>query len=304
MIFNDNISKILTKKKYYYSAIINGLIEQKTNEYLLNKEFKFFSLSEINPSFMSREHIISFELDGVIVDLNSSQAMQISAMSAIYNKVYSINRCFRREKEVDSSHLLEFKMLELEFQISDEEDIFEFIEDYLKYIIDWFNGYIVDNDLVDIFKSKSILFPIERKEYDSLIQEYTSNKKVLAFDNFSFCDSSVTKDINTPLYVTYYPSSGSWRAKQKDWEHSYIYNLILPDGFGELIEFSIRETNYEFYKKKFDILGYTEYYKWYLEAIKTNQIVRAGLGLGIERLGSWLMDLEHICDQVAFPRLP
>lgn len=304
MYFDNNINNILHNKKFFYAPIINGLLENKIIEFLTKNGFYNFTLPELNPSLFNKEHLIVFEIEDKKIELNSSNAMKISALSAIYGKVFSISRTFRKENEVDNSHLSEFKMLELEFKSSNENEIFEFIENLLKYIIDWFNNFITSNKLIDIFNLKKIDFPIERKNYEKIVLEHLLNGEKIYFDDFNFSDIEISKNISNPLYVMYYPPEGSWRAKKKDSIHAYLYNLILPDNYGELIEFSIRETNFQFYYDKFKKLDYLGKYDWYLSAIKYNQDQRAGLGLGIERLGCWLMDLKDIGNQLVFPRKP
>ena len=147
-------------------------------------------------------------------------------------------------------------------------------------------------------------FPIARITYKDALLDLKNIGANLIFDDYGFCDFNISNHISEPTIITYYPSKGSWRAKRKDANHSYIYNLVLPDGYGELVEFSIRETNADYYKRKFSYLGYSEIYSWYLEAISHNQEQRVGFGLGVERLCSWLMELTNIQDQMCFPRTP
>lgn len=304
MQFENNISNILNNKKFFYSPIINGELEIESINYFRQNGFTFLSMSELNQQLFSKERLYSFKINNSIVELNSSQAMKLSAASAIYGKVFSISKCFRNEKSTDNVHLSEFKALELELPIEQEEDIFALIYDYLKYIISWFNEYIIKNNLTDIFKIKKVVFPIKRKDYEETISEYSKKGMNFIFDEFHFCDMDITNVLEEPVIITSYPSSGGWRALKKDKLHSYLYNLILPKGYGELIEFSIRESKYEIYEKKFEKMGYSSHLKWYIDALKYNSNTRAGLGMGIERLGSWLMELQNIGDQLLFPIYP
>ena len=64
----------------------------------------------------------------------------------------------------------------------------------------------------------------------------------------------------------------------------------------------MRETSFSFYENKFKALGISDYYEWYMLSIKTDESPRIGFGLGLERLCSWLMQLDNICDTLCFPR--
>ncbi len=304
MIFNNDILKITNNKRDFYSPIISALVETKSIEFFLSKGFHLFALPIMNDAVATKEKTIQFNFDHQNIELNSSQAMRISALSAFYNQVFSVSKCFRNEKNVDFSHLSEFTMLEAEFSIEKETDIFDLIENYLAFIIDWFDTFIVEQNLTDVFKHRTVSFPIEQINYDLLLKSEKIKGKKLIFDHFDFCDIDVSADIDKPIFIVNYPCVGSWRAKRKDNLHAFLYNLILPCGFGELVECSIREIDYAFYKQKFDYLGMSESYSWYLDAMRINHGIKAGFGLGLERLAAWLMDLKAIGDQLIFPRLP
>lgn len=304
MIFKNNIQKIVKNKKLYYASILNGLLEYETIKYFSENGFTYITLPELNEAYIHKKLVFEFSNDNIEFELNNSQAMRMTVISTIYDKVFSINRCFRKETNKEKTHLIEFKMLEIELSINKEKDIFALIDNYLHYIVTWFNNYIHNNHLEKFFSPKIINFPIDCKDYETIFNTYLEQGKTLDFDRYNFSDLDITKDIKEPLYITYYPHEGNWRAKWKDKKYSYLYNLVLPYGFGELVEFSIRETSYEYYDNKFRNLGYTKYYQWYLDAIKNINSSKAGLGLGIERLCSWLMNLDEIDDQLVFPRIP
>ncbi len=304
MFFKNNIQNIIKGKKHYYAPILNGLLEYETWKYFSEQGFTYFTLPELNQAYAHKKLVFEFNIDNTELELNNSQAMRMTAISSIYDKVFSINRCFRKETNKEKTHLIEFKMLEMEFSINQEKDIFILIDNYLHYIITWFNSYIQHNHLETMFAPKETRFPINCKKYENIYNNYLKQGKILNFDRYGFSDLDITNDIKEPLYITYYPHEGNWRAKKKDEKYSFLYNLVLPFGFGELVEFSIRETNYEYYESKFNLLGITKNYQWYLDAIKNINTIKAGLGLGIERLGSWLMNLDKIDDQLVFPRIP
>jgi asparaginyl-tRNA synthetase len=82
---------------------------------------------------------------------------------------------------------------------------------------------------------------------------------------------------------------------------TYTFNLLLPDGYGELAEGCQRNNDYLVFEKKFKEAGLPAL-MWYAEAIKRNPCIRSGFGLGVERLIRWLAGVNSIKETVIFSR--
>lgn len=303
----DCESKIIQKRlaindKAYYAPIVSGFIEIETYKFMQSEGFNLLTLPELSVSYNKKKVGIIFELNGKQFELNASNAMRLSAMSSIYNKVFSVPVAFRYEEYADNIHLSEYKILEAEWKSSSEDELFSFIEKYLGYIIKRFNQYIFDRKLNSVFDEINIDFPIARITYDEVQNKFKVSGSTTQFNNFKYVDLNISPQIVKPYFVTYYPQKCSWRAKAKDSRLAYAYNLVMPNGYGELAEFSVRETSFSFYENKFKALGISDYYEWYMLSIKTDESPRIGFGLGLERLCSWLMQLDNICDTLCFPR--
>lgn len=304
MFFNNNIEKAINDKKIYNAVIINGLLEIETIQFFVKNNFKHIAFPEMyDLPFVNNGDIFFYKNDKRIT-LCSNQAMRISAASSLYDKVFCISDCFRNEYNNDGAHLSTFKMLEVEFKGNKEEFLFDIIEAYLKHMIDWFNNYIENKELTNIFKKIIVDFPIEKKEFDEIYDEIFNDKSIKYSDSIYFIDDEITKSISKPIFIMYYPSRARWRSLKKDDKHSYLYNLILPNRYGELFEFSLKEMDYEFYYSRFKENGSLDYYKWYLDSIKDDKANHSAFGMGIERLGAWLMGLESIDEQLLFSCIP
>jgi asparaginyl-tRNA synthetase len=121
-------------------------------------------------------------------------------------------------------------------------------------------------------------------------------------DDLSGCDLGVSKILNCPTFVVDYPHPpATWTALPKDNGTTYTFNLLLPDGYGELAEGCQRNSDYTVFEKKFKEAGLSSL-MWYAEAIKRNQNIRSGFGLGVERLISWLVGVDSIRKTVIFSR--
>jgi asparaginyl-tRNA synthetase len=139
--------------------------------------------------------------------------------------------------------------------------------------------------------------------YKELIVLLQSNDVSINYgDDLSDCDLEVSKILNCPTFVVDYPQPpATWTALPKDNGTTYTFNLLLPDGYGELAEGCQRNNDYMVFERKFKGAGLFSL-MWYAEAIKRNPCVRSGFGLGVERLIRWLTGVNSISETVIFSR--
>lgn len=81
-------------------------------------------------------------------------------------------------------------------------------------------------------------------------------------------------------------------------------DLIAPEGFGEIIGGSERETDYEallarMKEEKMDL----DAYQWFLDLRKYGSVPHSGFGIGLERLVTWMSGTHHIRETIPFPRM-
>jgi asparaginyl-tRNA synthetase len=82
-------------------------------------------------------------------------------------------------------------------------------------------------------------------------------------------------------------------------------DVLAPEGFGEIIGGSQREDNLEFLTERIKQhnLPMSEF-EWYLDLRRYGTVPHSGFGLGIERMVSWICNLEHIRESIPFARRP
>jgi asparaginyl-tRNA synthetase len=81
------------------------------------------------------------------------------------------------------------------------------------------------------------------------------------------------------------------------------FDMLAPEGYGEIIGGSQREDDYETLHSRIVEEGYdpANYY-WYLDLRKYGSVPHSGFGLGVERVLMWIAGLDHIRDATPFPR--
>jgi asparaginyl-tRNA synthetase len=110
-----------------------------------------------------------------------------------------------------------------------------------------------------------------------------------------------------PVFVTHYPKEVRafyMRPAPENPKAVENFDLLAPEGFGEIIGGSMRQDDYDVLSRRIDAEGYNrETYSWYLDLRKYGSVPHGGFGLGVERTVAWLTSEKHIRQCIAFPRM-
>ena len=110
-----------------------------------------------------------------------------------------------------------------------------------------------------------------------------------------------------PIFVTHYPKRAKafyMKADRDDDRVVLNFDLLAPDGFGEIIGGSVREDDYDLLAGRIGEQGLNvEDYSWYMDLRKYGSVPHGGFGLGVERTVAWLTGEKHIRQCIAFPRM-
>jgi asparaginyl-tRNA synthetase len=110
-----------------------------------------------------------------------------------------------------------------------------------------------------------------------------------------------------PTFVSHYPRGCKAFYMKRDKTDGRVvrnFDLLAPDGYGEIIGGSQREDdlNVLLERMKEENLA-PEPYEWYLDLRRYGSVPHGGFGLGVERTVAWLCGLKHIRETIAYPRL-
>jgi asparaginyl-tRNA synthetase len=262
--------------------------------------------------------------------LTVSSQLQLEALAAGLSRVYTLNPSFRAEKSKTKRHLACFTHLEWEIAFIDINDLMNFSEGLIKYVIgktlkDCAGEYIE----LDKFTSKGIIEKLsgfincefERISYDNeLILIHENKKQILkkfakeltikdipnwGDDLGSYCERYISEDIyKKPTFVYNYPRQlkSFYMKINSDGKTVQGVDLLIP-GLGELIGSSIREENYEKICNEMDRRGMDKTkLEWFIDLRRNSTFEHGGAGLGFDRLVNMctLMD-GNIRDVVPFP---
>ena len=199
-----------------------------------------------------------------------------------------------KERRSTGKHLYEFTQLDLEVAHAKAEDIFRLFEEIVVESVSYVKEHFEED-----------LKILGRKIDPPKIPFETCRRRDLEKTFGKDWEKPVSKDIENPVWVTDMPrefydfedeASGEWRN----------YDLLLPEGYGEVISGAEREYEHRKLIRKMERDGIKkEEYKVLLELAAQGKLKpSAGAGLGIERFIAYVCGVKHVAETQPFPRIP
>jgi len=244
-----------------------------------------------------------------------SQTWQLYAESAVFSleKIYNMGPTFRAEKSKTSRHLSEFWMAEMEAVWMDLDEVTEVAKDEVKFIL----KEVLENnerELKILEQDVEKLKEISNSEFPTITYteaiDILNNKEKMNVkwgkDLRTLEENKLMNHFKTPVVVTNYPTEIMAFYKPidpKDPKTALCFDMIAPEGYGEIVGGSQRCLDLEYMKQRLKDDGEKiENYDWYFDLRRYGSVPHSGYGLGVERVVAWICGLENIKDAIAFPR--
>jgi len=244
--------------------------------------------------------------------LTQSGQLYVEATAAALGKVYTFGPTFRAEKSKTRRHLTEFWMLEPEAAYAHLEDMIQLAEGLVTAVVQ----SVVKNrprELAaldrDIAKLQKIEPPFPRISYDEAVAALTAEGNPAKWgDDFGGDEETLlSKRFDKPVIIHRYPSAMKAFYMAKDAvrpELSLSFDMIAPEGYGEIIGGGERESSYDSLVERIRAANLPEEsFQWYLDLRRYGSVPHAGFGLGLERTVAWICGTEHIREVIPFPRM-
>ncbi|WP_349515772.1 asparagine--tRNA ligase [Leuconostoc suionicum] len=256
-----------------------------------------------------------FETDyfGEPAFLSQTGQLYAEAGAMAFGKVFTFGPTFRAEKSKTRRHLTEFWMIEPEMAFMDQEESLKLQERYIAFLI----SKVLENNNqeLDILKrDKDLLrsytqLPYPRVSYDDAVKLLQDNDFDVEWgvDFGSPEETFLANHFAKPVFIVDFPKAIKpfymKRHKIRD-DIVVSADLLAPEGYGEIIGGSERETDYDYLKNEIEKLGLNmDEYAWYLDLRKYGSVPHSGFGLGLERMVTFVTGEEHIREAIPFPRM-
>jgi asparaginyl-tRNA synthetase len=244
--------------------------------------------------------------------LTQSGQLYIEATAAALGKVYCFGPTFRAEKSKTRRHLTEFWMLEPEASFAHLEDMMALGEGLVSAIVQ----SVVKHRLPeletlkrDVARLEKIVPPFPRITYDEAVQALQKNGNPAKWgDDFGGDEETIlSKEFDRPVIIHRYPQAIKAFYMASDPARpdlSLSFDMIAPEGYGEIIGGSERLSSYETLVERLRKHGLPEEaFQWYLDLRRYGSVPHAGFGMGLERTVAWICGTEHIREVIPFPRM-
>ncbi|MBS3055019.1 MAG: asparagine--tRNA ligase [Candidatus Aenigmarchaeota archaeon] len=242
------------------------------------------------------------------------QSWQLYAEAGIASlgKIFVIAPSFRAEKSRTRRHLTEYWHLEVEEPWCDFEGLLKTEEQLVTYLL-----HRLAKEEPEILKYfgrdpeflLKINPPFERitheKAVDILKKEGVKIKQ--GQDITYELEKILTQKFDKPFFLTHFPKEIKAFYHMPDPKNTDVtlsVDLLGPEGYGELTGGGQRIHDYKQLMKRIKEQKLNpKDYSWYLDLRRFGTVPHSGFGLGIERLITWILKLDHIRDAIPFPRL-
>ncbi|MBT7902814.1 asparagine--tRNA ligase [Candidatus Woesearchaeota archaeon] len=310
----DNRHLWLRSRKMTAIMKIRSTYIQAREEFFKNKKFWRFDAPILQPSQCEGGSTL-FEVKFYKEKTFLSQTWQLFAEAGIFSleKIYNMGPTFRAEKSKTSRHLSEFWMAETEVAWANLQDISELAKEELKYCLKQVLAErqeelkILERDVGKLNIASNKEWPtIKYREALKILKEKSEMEVSFGKDLRTIEEEKIMEHFDTPVVVTHYPKEvmAFYKPKDPDFpDEALCFDMLAPEGYGEIVGGSQRDTDMEEIKKALERDGEDlENYKFYLDLRKYGSVPHSGYGVGIERVITWICGLDNVKDAIAFPR--
>lgn len=243
--------------------------------------------------------------------LTQSGQLYAEAGAMAFNKVYCFGPTFRAEKSKTRRHLTEFWMLEPEIAFCDLDQLMNWAEKLIQYIVEWclrtcqYELEVLERDVSWLEKIKT---PFPRITYDEAAEILKNGDSEFEYgaDFGSGDETIISQQFDNPVMIHRWPADIKAFYMKRDPKRDELamgIDMLAPEGYGEIIGGGQREDVHDVLVKR--ILKHDlpmKPFKWYLDLRKYGSVPHAGFGMGLERVVAWICGIRHIRETIPFPR--
>ena len=245
--------------------------------------------------------------------LSQSGQLYGEAGAMAYGKIFTFGPTFRAEESKGRRHMTEFWMMEPEMAWMHQDESLDIQERYLAYMV----KQVLDKneyELKILGRDPEKLRPttegnFTRLSYDDAIKMLQDAGRDIKWgDDFGAPDEGyISEQYDRPVFIVNYPTSIKPFYMKGHPTRDDVYvcaDLLAPEGYGEIIGGSERETDYDTLVASAKEAGLNiDDYQWYFDLRKYGTVPHSGFGLGLERFLTWICLQDHLREVIPFPRL-
>lgn len=289
-------------------------IIRATRDFLdMEKKFTLIDAPILTPAACEGTTTL-FETDyfGDKAYLSQSGQLYMEAAAMAHGKVYCFGPTFRAEKSKTRRHLMEFWMVEPEIAYYKLDDAIALAEEMIEFIV----IRVLERRRKELERLERDINSLEKVKRPFVKISYDEAIELLKKEGFNMEwgdeiggdeETVLSKKFEKPVIVHRFPALQKAFYMEPDPERpelSLSFDMLAPEGYGEIIGGSERISDYDLLLKRIRENKLPEdAFKWYLDLRKYGSVPHSGFGLGIERTVAWITGVKHVRETIPFPRL-
>jgi len=292
---------------------IRSEVIQAIRDFLYKRKFTLVDSPIFTPSACEGTTTL-FEVDyfGEPAYLTQSGQLYQEAAALAFGKAYCFGPAFRAEKSKTRRHLTEFWQVEPEIAFAHLDDAMKLAEEMLVYIIE----RVLERRKIELDRLErdtkileSVKTPFPRISYTDAVKRINELGESLEWgeDFGAPHETALANSFDSPFIVHRFPAQVKafyMRRDPEDERLSLSFDMLAPEGYGEIVGGGEREYDLEILLKRIKEHNLPEEaFQWYLDLRRYGSVPHSGFGLGIERTIAWICKLPHIRETIPFPRM-
>jgi asparaginyl-tRNA synthetase len=206
--------------------------------------------------------------------------------------------------------LTEYWHIEGEWPFADMGDLMQFEEELLAYVCKRTAKECRKEFAelgADLPKVASVEAPFPKITYTKALEKLKAKgiEKRWGEDLGYEDEKALADEFGKPFFIFDYPTEIKafyCKTHRAHPEVAMSVDMLVPR-IGEISTGGAREDDKEMLVKRIRDMGMSEKdYDWYLDLRRYGTVPHVGFGMGLERVLTWMLDLDNIIDSIPFPR--
>lgn len=229
-----------------------------------------------------------------------------------FERVYNMGPSFRAEESRSKRHLMEYWHIKAEIAFCNRDDLMKVVEELIAFIILYIKEHC--HDLLTTLETQLCLDGLETPYPRISYREAVDHLRHSGFDSHfgkilgSEEEDYLAKSFSGPFWIVGIPRSIEpfpYVVDPDDLEVTMTADLIASRGYGELLGVAEKIPDLPSLLERMEEKGrlHDPTFEWVREMRKYGFVPHGGIGMGVERLGRWLLQIPHVRDVMPFPRV-
>jgi asparaginyl-tRNA synthetase len=255
---------------------------------------------------------MAINVHGEDLFLSQCAGFYLEAGVHAFERIFNMGPSFRGEESRSKRHLMEYWHIKAEVAFGNREDIMGLVEDILGYVTRECQvrcQYIFETLGTDLCLD-GLKVPFPRISYEESVAHLQSKGFDIQFGKgiSSAEEEELSKLYDSPFWVVGIPRTVEpfpYVVDASDTRITMVADLIASNGYGELLGVAEKIHNPEMLDERLDEKGklHELQYQFIRDVHSAGCVPHIAFGMGLERLIRWLLNIPHVRDAIAFPRV-